>query len=132
MKRIAFFLTSLLILSFGLANAQSSISLDAVTAGAYPGDATKLDCNGGVATFEMLFDNQSGGFATGTTNGFRVIGPNVDASGSMWNPAIDWGTLYWDGGLFFNYFPGIGEDTIGFGNFKIFGTGYPSGSSDIA
>jgi hypothetical protein len=139
MKRIAFFLTSLLVLSFGLANAQgAAISLDHIEIGAYPGDPGKLDCNPGVVEWQFFYDNQTGSNATGTTNGFRVYSPDganaeiLPAPASDWNPAIDWKALYWDGGLFNNYFDGPTADTIGFGNFKIVGTGYPSGQGDIA
>ncbi|MDF1544050.1 MAG: hypothetical protein P1R58_02975 [bacterium] len=58
-------------------------------------------------------------------------GASIDISQSVWNPVIDW-SQFWDGGIFATYFHGLTADTIGFGAFKIFTAGYPTGLSDIS
>ena len=64
----------------------------------------------------------------GITNGFRVYSPD----GAVWNTTIAdtngiLGKAQFDGGFFINTFSitGSGADTVGFGGFKLFGTGIP-------
>ena len=140
MKRIAFFLTSLLILSFGLANAQSaSIGLDHMD-GQYPiaGGEDSLSCDAGAVTWWMYYTNNTGGDATGTTNGFQIYSPtgltieiDPDTAKTNWNWDNPLST-YWDGGIFVNLFQGGVEDTVGFGNFRIMAPGFPDGNSMVA
>ncbi len=126
MKRIAFFLTSLLVLSFGLANGQGgSVSIQNVV-GAFGAQDT---VQAGVPiVFEIRFTNNTGDFIAGGTNGFRVYSPD----GATWTPIsmtetgainkfpffLDPNTM-WDGGVFINGFSitGDGADTIGIGGF---------------
>ena len=133
MKRFAFILTSLLVLSFGLANG-SDISLDHVD-GLY--DATTI-ATGGTVTFHIRFTVDHGTAVTGSTNGFRIYSPT---GASWWTADIQNtgaittvmpGAMY-DGGVFLNFFScdGSGSDTVGFAGFKMFGTGIPDGFDEI-
>jgi hypothetical protein len=127
MKRFAFILTSLLVLSFGLANAASITAT--LTSGA-GGPDTIL--TGGAAVWTVNFTNNSGVNITGSTNGWSLTSAgNRDSLSMVDLGTIDLATMY-DGGAFFNYFSndGVGADTVAYSGFALFKPGIPNGFSE--
>ena len=130
MKPTSFFLilAAMLILSFGLANAQGAIYLSDVT-GTYGVQDTIRTKAPVVWTLNM----SASGFAiTGSNNGFRVY-TNTAAT---WQPIVidsaPGSQSVWsgfDGGVFpIHLAPnGVGADTVGIGGFSIMGAGLPDG-----
>jgi hypothetical protein len=89
--------------------------------------------------FHIRITNDVGGFVIGLTNGFEIYSPEDATWGtdstSHWNPAIDYNTLYFNGGIFVNFYSitGSDADTIGFGAFRILPLdGLPDGFDEIA
>jgi hypothetical protein len=128
MKRLAFILTSLLVLSFGLAYGQSvTVEVDGAA-------SVNEITEGKTVTFNIRFTNDYGEFITGSTNGFHLI----STDGCTWNSPVPTVTgaitmdIY-DGGFFVNEFDwdGQGADTVGFGGFKMFKDGIPDGFDEI-
>ncbi len=84
---------------------------------------------GQTITIHFWFTNNTGKSITGSTNGIEVYSPD----GANWNTAtIDTsgvGKALYDGGVFLNYFSvnGTGADTVGFGGFRLTGSGIPDG-----
>ena len=75
-----------------------------------------------------------GCYTTGSTNGYRLYSPTgtlFTLDSAKWKPGIDWASMY-DGGIFVNVFSGFGEDTIGFGGFRLNMQGIPDGFYDVA
>jgi hypothetical protein len=144
MKRIALLITAaLMVFSFGQAFG-NSVTIDNVL-GTWD-SGTKVGI-GNVEWFIRLTVTGGGGAtaATGTTNGFQVYlsttadGLTPDAGGTYGPLTIDqpftealWVPLF-DGGRFYNTFScnGTGADTIGYGNFKIFGSGMLVGYDEV-
>jgi len=84
-------------------------------------------------TFHIGLNNTTGENVVGSTNGFRVYSP----TGARWTTttgtptgAID--SSMYDQGVFVSPFSidGMGADTIGFGGFRMFGSGIPSGFNE--
>ena len=112
---------------------QSKVYLDHVV-GLVPNDSGKIDCSEGRVEFYVGFENQSGGWIVSTDLGFRLYSPDgasIDASSSIWNPAVSWTNLYWDLGLYKQYFPGTSADTVGFRSYVSILPGFPTGKSEI-
>ncbi len=137
MKRLALFTAALMILSFGLASAQTDVlDLAGDPVGSWD-SGTKVNTNTPITfTIHMTVGTAA---IQGMTNGFEVF--VADAPGSIagaytfdpisYDTLIDLKTPYLDGGWFFNAFPnppdGNGADTIGFGGFSLFASGIPVG-----
>jgi hypothetical protein len=128
MKRFAFILASLLVLSFGLALAQS-VSVE-VTGAASATEITE----GKTVTFGIRFTNDYVADLKGSTNGFVLKSPD----GCTWNAPVPTATgaitadMY-DGGFNINPFSwdGLVADTVGFGGFKMFKPGIPVGFDEV-
>lgn len=79
--------------------------------------------------FHIRYSNQTGYAVTGATNGFRVYSPD----GAQWTPLayVNTGAITAEmfESQFFNPFSADGSeaDTIGFGGFRMFGSGIPNG-----
>ncbi len=130
MKRIAFILTSLLVLSFGFAYGQSDISVDHVDGLASPTQVAA----GQTVTFHIRYTQNGPAAVTGSTNGFKVYSPD----GAVFSPITyaETGAItpdMYDGGTFLTPFSidGIGADTIGYGGFKLFKPGLEPGFDEI-
>ncbi|MDF1544859.1 MAG: thrombospondin type 3 repeat-containing protein [bacterium] len=132
MKLSLFTLFASLLLSWTVA-AQSTVYIDHVD-GLFPNDSTKIDCRVGRVEIYVGFENQSPGWIVSTDLGFRVYSPDgaaVDAAASVWDTATSWTQLYWDLGLFKEYFPGVSADTLGFRSDVLDSSGFPTGNSAI-
>jgi len=119
MKRISFLLTilSVLVLSFGLSNAQigGAVSVSSVD-GMYQNDTIMT---GVPIMFRLRYNNTAGTGATanaGISNGYRVYSPD----GAVWAGPVAGDTLNgaipstnFDLGLVLNVFLGTGSDTLG-------------------
>jgi hypothetical protein len=138
MKRLALLFTAaLMVLSFGLANAQDAVSVGDPTGSWNDGGVIKVNPEQAITwTVHMTIATD---VVKGGTNGFEIYlsdtdGGAVDPAGTF--TAITWDTLnvgwgaWWDGGFFFNPFStdGVGADTIGFGGFSLFKAGIPVGT----
>ena len=129
MKRISFLL-ALLVLSFGLANAQE-INLTSVSP--YYDSGTETIATGVPITFTFEWNNTSTYGITGFTCGFKFWSTGGTRS------AVDGDSAYYvaevlscanqNGGQFYNPFGlnGTGTDTLGLGAFKLSGGGLPIG-----
>ncbi len=123
-----FILAAVMVILFplgGVAFGQAQVSLDQVDG--------LVDINtlgtGHDIRFHIRFTNNTGYTVAGSTNGFRIYSPD----GARWTP-LEYDTT---GAItadmfeqqFFNPFSndGSGADTIGFGGFKMFGSGIPNG-----
>ncbi len=137
MKRLALLFTAaLMVLSFGLANAQDAVSVGNPVTGWWDNGGVSSVNTGAAITWNihMMVSTDN---VTGATNGFRVYlsdtdGGAVDAAGTF--TAITWDTLiymkgYLDGGFYFNpkSADGVGADTIGFGGYSVDSAGIPVG-----
>ncbi len=132
MKRVVFLISACWLISVTTV-AQSIVKLDHVN-GLHPEDSAKLDCRIGTAEFHLSISNLSGGSVTMVQNGFSLYsndGATINASGSKWNPSINWPT-YFDAYRFRSYFPGVSADTLGFSANVTDSGGIESGFSEVA
>jgi len=139
MKRLALLFTAaLMVLSFGLANAQDACTVSDPAGSWDDGGVIKVKPNADITwTVHMTIATD---VVKGGTNGFEVylsdsdLGP-IDAAGTFtaltYTLLVDM-TPWWDGGFFFNPFgnDGVGADTIGFGGFSLFKPGIPVGTDE--
>jgi hypothetical protein len=117
MKRTSFFvaLFSLLVLSFGLANAQPGNFTLEITQGAFPGDPSKVACGQNIR-FQVYLTNTSGTFLAGIAGGWRVYTPDGAAFTAItadWNDEAQvdaWLNFIY--GIDFYSADGIGADTV--------------------
>jgi hypothetical protein len=85
-------------------------------------------------TFYIRFQNNTGSYITGSSNGFRVYSPN----GAQWDP-ITWDTAnvgldtLYDFGIFFSDLSvtGSGADTVGLAGLCLFKSGIPNGFDEV-
>jgi hypothetical protein len=137
MKRLALLFTAaLMVLSFGLANAQDEATV-ALTAGSWDDGGTTYVNPGNDVTWTVHFVINTD-VVKGGTNGFEVYLSDadlgaIDPAGSftaLTYDALNDMSQWWDGGFFFNEFSvdGVGADTIGFGGFSLFKPGIPTGT----
>ncbi len=135
MKRTSFFvaLFSLLVLSFGLANAQVSNETLVLEQGVFPGDATKIACGQNIR-WQILITNTTGFPLAGINGGWNIYSPDgatwAPPTGTFNDPAqlATWFAL----NVSVNPFSadGMDADTIGFNTARITG-GMPDGIVDF-
>ena len=89
-----------------------------------------IPTDGSTVTFTIGLNNTGPGIISGNTNGFRIYSP----TGAEWTTTVPDNaggitSAMYDGGFFINEFSitGSDADTVGFGGFKLFGTGIPIG-----
>ena len=144
MKRYSFFLTlaTMLVLSFGLANAQNDVYLSGASTG-YSGPDTVATGRALVWTF--AFRNNSGIELTASNNGFVLYSLpessvtwapifldtlDISGTGAGWKTRYDFGVFIYPDSLIPNPHPpttGMGRDTVGIGGFNNTGPGFEDG-----
>ena len=129
MKRLALFAVTILLLCSALAHGQQ-VSLDHVLG--LMGTDTLLTNR--PITFYIRFTQDYPEYIWGSTNGFVL----KSSDGAVWAPATvePAGAItedMYDGGIFVNFasWDGMGADTVGFGGFKVFNLGIPTGFDEI-
>jgi hypothetical protein len=126
MKRIALFIAALMILSFGLANAQDAITVS-FTNTWMDGPTMKLNPGPTTITFTL---NVTTDVIAGSTNGFKIY--YQDGTGNYGVPVGAWAPngYYEASNQFVNYVSndGTGGDQFGFGGFLIGAPGIPIGT----
>ncbi|MBU8934479.1 MAG: hypothetical protein KOO62_10795 [candidate division Zixibacteria bacterium] len=123
--------TIILMLLIGVTSyGASRIVIEPVT-GMYNDSTVLAGCS---VKFLARLTNTGGNTITALTNGFRIYTHDYGSYTNGFTPVksdllnVGIETML-DGGFFINHFSvnGIGADTIGFGGFKLFGTGIPDG-----
>ncbi|MFQ5499392.1 MAG: thrombospondin type 3 repeat-containing protein, partial [Candidatus Zixiibacteriota bacterium] len=120
----------LLVAGTATVSGQGSLSLDHVTGLSSFGRIP----TGDTVTFFLRLTNNTGFAATGTTNGFQVCSPD----GAVWDTTIGETTGVITADMFEQFFvnpfstDGIGCDTVGFGGFRLFKPGIPTGFDQVA
>lgn len=124
-------ITSLVVLSFGPAHAQTEFSLDHVD-----GLLTPTTIMTGVdIKFHIRMTNIGCGNIMGYTSGFRIYSPDGarwDSTTAELKPGVDWTNMF---DLIHGIYPfgitGSEADTIGFGGAKMFKDGIPDGFDEV-
>ncbi len=138
MKRLSFSIAfaSLMLLSFGLAQAATEVILDNMT-GLHGGDSVIMDASVRW-NFRLTYTPGDGSAITGFTNGSEVY----THSGGIYTDnftVITYDTFSWGWKTLFDLvfqistfsIDGAGADTVGFGGAKLFGPGIVDGTDDL-
>ena len=120
---------ALLLLPVGVLAQQGSLTLDHVD-GLYSADTLAVNTP---VTFHIRMTNNTGNNITGLTTGFRVF----SSTGAQWGTTSADTTGAITGSMLESFFinefstDGAGADTIGFGGFRLFAPGIPSGFNEV-
>jgi len=125
---------AVVLLCSAMAQARPSVFVDSVNHGAVVSYGDSLLKIGEPVTFYIRLFNDTASAMSGITNGFRVYSPDGATWTTLTPDTVEMSKTYFDGGFFINPFSvdGSGSDTVGFGGFKIFGTGLPAGWNELA
>ena len=127
MKRISF-LVLVALIAFAFSTVNAGLELNVVAGSAGPG----LLATGTAIEIEVTWNATTEvphGFTTGCSNGYRLY--SVPASSVTFTASGDWNTapiadIHFEAtNIFVNQFTGGGEDTLGFGGFRLFLLGIP-------